>query len=200
LNPKAPDRFHIHSFAGDNEDECRAHVKSLIQKLSEELCGLCEPEHASHPSVTARIERAKALWQQGTSLTATPGELYFNDRECPVSGDDAIRFHPACSFGTFRVPTVLALITDALTGEPIGVHRTAIKDDGSGKRFGADSKRMLRCRTASCRFRTPRHRGRRRVGPKCRAGVRHGSVGHAVGRRDRDFSRSARDQTADGIC
>jgi phage/plasmid primase-like uncharacterized protein len=38
---------------------------------------------------------------------------------------------------------VLALITDAVTGEPIGVHRTAIKDDGSGKRFGTDSKRML---------------------------------------------------------
>jgi putative DNA primase/helicase len=38
---------------------------------------------------------------------------------------------------------MLALITDAVTGEPIGVHRTAIKDDGSGKRFGAESKKML---------------------------------------------------------
>jgi phage/plasmid primase-like uncharacterized protein len=38
---------------------------------------------------------------------------------------------------------MLALVTDAVTGEPIGVHRTAIKDDGSGKRFGKDSKMML---------------------------------------------------------
>jgi phage/plasmid primase-like uncharacterized protein len=29
---------------------------------------------------------------------------------------------------------MLALITDVVTGERIGVHRTAIKDDGSGKR------------------------------------------------------------------
>jgi phage/plasmid primase-like uncharacterized protein len=38
---------------------------------------------------------------------------------------------------------MLALITDGITGEPTGVHRTAIKDDGSGKRFGDASKKML---------------------------------------------------------
>ena len=43
----------------------------------------------------------------------------------------------------FEFPAKLALITHAVTGEPIGVQRTAIKDDGSGKRFGANSKRML---------------------------------------------------------
>jgi putative DNA primase/helicase len=143
FDPKAPDGFRVHSFAGDDEDECRASVKPRIQSLNGELCVLYEPDHGPRQGVTARIEWAKALWQQGTSLAATPGESYFIGRGCPVPGDDVIRFLQDCPFGTLRVPTVLALITDAVTGEPIGVHRTAIKDDGSGKRFGADSKRIL---------------------------------------------------------
>jgi putative DNA primase/helicase len=143
FDPKAPDGFYLHSFAGDDEDECRPYAKSLIQRVKGDFCDIWEPEHNPHQGVTPRMERAKALWQQGTSLTATPGERYFNGRGCPVPGADVIRFHPACPFGILWVPTVLALITDAVTGEPIGVHRTAIKDDGSGKRFGADSKRML---------------------------------------------------------
>ena len=142
FDPKAPDGFRVHSFAGDDENECRAYVNSLIEKLNGEFCDFREPEHAPRERIAARINRAMALWQQGTSLTATPGEPYFNGRRCPVPDDD-VKFHAACPFGTLRVPTVLALITHAVTAEPIGVHRTAIKDDGSGKRFGADSKRML---------------------------------------------------------
>ena len=143
FDPAAPDGFYVHSLAGDDEDECRAHVKSLLQKVDGGLCDICEPEHDPSEGIAARINRAMALWQQGTSLTATPGEPYFNGRGCPVPGDDVLKFHAACPFGTLRVPTVLALIRDVVTGEPIGVQRTAIKDDGSGKRFGGDSKRTL---------------------------------------------------------
>jgi putative DNA primase/helicase len=140
FHPAAPDGFYVHSLAGDNQEECRAHVKLLIQK---NVCDTWEPEHDPRQGVTARMERARALWQQGISPTGTLVEPYFNSRGCPIPGNDVIRFHPACPFRTLRVPTVLALITDAVTGEPIGVHRTALKDDGSGKRFGGDSKRML---------------------------------------------------------
>jgi putative DNA primase/helicase len=143
FDPKAPDGFRVHSFAGDDENECRAYVNSLIEKLNGEFYDFREPEHAPRERIAARINRAMALWQQGTSLTATPGEPYFNGRGCPVPGDDILKFHGACPFGTLRVPTVLALIRDVVTGEPIGVHRTVIKDDGSGKRFGAASKMML---------------------------------------------------------
>jgi putative DNA primase/helicase len=144
FDPKAPDGFRVHSFAGDDQDECRAYAKSLIQGLSGKFCDLCEPEHAHREAAPARRQRAMALWQRGTSLTETPGEPYFNSRALEsIPGNDVIRFLQDCPFGALRVPTVLALITDAVTGEPIGVHRTAIKDDGSGKRFGADSKRML---------------------------------------------------------
>lgn len=146
LDPKAPDGFRVHSFAGDDESECRAYVNSLIQKLNGEFCDLYEPEHPRHETALPRKQRAMALWRGSTSLTGTPGEAYLNSRQCPLAGipnTDVFRFHSACPFGTLWVPTILALITDAITGEPTGIHRTAIKDDGSGKRFGPDSKRML---------------------------------------------------------
>jgi putative DNA primase/helicase len=146
FHPAAPDGFYIHSLAGDDEDECRAYVKSLIHKVNGGFSDICEPGHAPHANAAGRKNRAMALWQQGTSPTGTLLEPYLNSRRCTLEGilgSDVIRFHPDCPFGTLRVPAMLALITDAVTGEPIGVHRTAIKDDGSGKRFGADSKRAL---------------------------------------------------------
>jgi putative DNA primase/helicase len=144
----APDGFYVHSLAGDDKEECRAYVKSLLQKLDGDLCAICgpEPEHDPSSDIAARVKRAMALWQEGTSPAGTLVEAYLNSRRCALEsilGSEVIRFHPACPFGTLRVPAMLALITDAVTGEPIGVHRTAIKDDGSGKRFGAESKKML---------------------------------------------------------
>lgn len=147
FDPAAPDGFFVHSFAGDDPAECRAYVNSLIQKPNAEFYDLYEPEHARHENAAGRKNRAMALWQQGTSPIGTPGESYFNSRRCSLgsipAGNDVVRFHSACPFGTLRVPAMLALITDAVTGEPTGIHRTAIADDGSGKRFGADLKRAL---------------------------------------------------------
>jgi hypothetical protein len=72
LDPKALDGFRVHSFAGDDETECRAYVKSLIKKANGDFCGTHEPEHAPREAALARIKRAMALWQEGTSATGTP--------------------------------------------------------------------------------------------------------------------------------
>ncbi len=144
FDPAAPDGFFVNSLAGDDKSECRAYVKSLIAKLNGEICVSYEPEHAH--AEKARIEPARVLWREARSLKGTIGEAYLRSRRCsvdPVLGADVLRFHPNCPFGSLRVPAMVALITDAVTGEPIGVHRTAIADDGSGKRFGKDSKMML---------------------------------------------------------
>lgn len=58
----------------------------------------------------------------------------------------ALGFHAICPFGQDRFPALLALVTNAVTGEPIGVHRTALRSDGLGKQEmpdGGASKRML---------------------------------------------------------
>jgi putative DNA primase/helicase len=51
---------------------------------------------------------------------------------------DALRFHPAMPFklkdgSTVKLPAMVALMVDIITNEPTGVHRTALKPDGSGK-------------------------------------------------------------------
>jgi putative DNA primase/helicase len=48
--------------------------------------------------------------------------------------------------GAFRFPALLGLVRDAVTGEPTGIHRTALSDDGLSKRVmpdGLPSKMML---------------------------------------------------------
>ncbi len=147
FDPAAPDGFFVNSLAGDDESECRAYVKSLIAKLNGEISVSYEPQHAH--AEKARIARARVLWREAGPPEGTAVESYLRSRRCslePVLGADVLRFHPICPFGSLRIPAMVALITDAVTGEPIGVHRTAIKDDGSGKRElgeGISSKMML---------------------------------------------------------
>ena len=206
FDPKAPDGFRVHSFAGDEQDECRAHVKSLIQNVNGDFCDLYEPEHAHNEAAPARKQQAMGLWQKAISSPGTPVVPYLKSRALKgVASDDAIRFHAACPFEAFRVPAMVALITEAVTGEPNGIHRTAIKDDGSGKRFGPDFKEDVGRRaqwrgTASCRFRTSRHCRRHRDGPERHAGVQDARLGHVVERGHRKFPHSPRHQTTDGVC
>jgi putative DNA primase/helicase len=153
FDPKAPDGFIVTSLAGDDQPECRAYVKSLLSKLNGEFCATYEPNHAHAVEAVARAKRAMFLWHEAKSPKQTIVETYLRNRGCklgPVTGADMLRFHPNCPFkalgGPLRTPAMLALITDAVTGEPIGVHRTAIKDDGSGKRElgdGISSKQIL---------------------------------------------------------
>jgi putative DNA primase/helicase len=148
FDPAAPDGFFVNSFAGDDQAECRAHVKSLIRKLNGQVCEDHQPRHAD-AGKAADVRRAMILWQEAKPPKGTIVEAYLRGRRCslePVLDGDVIRFHPCCPFRADRVPTMLALITEAVTGEPIGVHRTAIEDDGSGKRElgeGISSKKML---------------------------------------------------------
>src|SRR5690348_9499683 len=111
----APDGFYINSFAGDDESECRAHVRALIQKVVGQPSDIHKPEQADSESAVARTQGAMALWQEAISPIGTPVQQYFKNRGCAVAGipgDHVIRFHPACPFGNLQVPAILALITD----------------------------------------------------------------------------------------
>lgn len=149
FDPNAPGGFIVRSFAGDDQTECRAHVRALLQKLNSELAVSCEPKGADRARLSASFAYGMRLWDQSEPMKGTIVETYLRNRGCKLGSavdTDVIRFHPNCPFGSFRVPAMLALITDAVTGDRIGVHRTAIKDDGSGKRElgeGISSKKML---------------------------------------------------------
>lgn len=93
----------------------------------------------------ARVDAAWAIWMASVPPAGTLAQTYLTARRCwqPwLASGNAIRFSPACSMddgGTY--PAMVAAMTDALTGEFTGCHRTHIAPGGSGK--GARGKRML---------------------------------------------------------
>src|SRR3546814_13044299 len=71
---------------------------------------------------------------------------------------DALRFLPDGHFGlrdgtTARFPTMLALLTDARSGEPCGLHRTALRSYGRGKSDRAEHRREGNEGFRTCRYR-----------------------------------------------
>jgi putative DNA primase/helicase len=90
----------------------------------------------------AMIELAAECWRKTVPLKGTLVETYLNARDIALPDDvvdaDVIRFDPECVFklldGTrIRLPAMIARMNDALTDEFIGIHRTALRPDGSGK-------------------------------------------------------------------
>ncbi|MBO1073360.1 toprim domain-containing protein [Roseomonas sp. 1311] len=63
-------------------------------------------------------------------------EIYLAWRGLSLPSDAPLRFHLACPRGAERLPAMLALMTDPLTGEPCGVHRTFLAPNGQGKAPG----------------------------------------------------------------
>jgi hypothetical protein len=97
----------------------------------------------------ARTQRALSLWDETRALAGTPAAFYLGSRGIQVDPwPDDLRFHPSCPFGRgLHVPCMIALVRNIKTNEPIALHRTAIKPDGSGKFFdnasGRDNKKAL---------------------------------------------------------
>jgi hypothetical protein len=74
-----------------------------------------------------RAEIALKIWKESKPLTGTLGWRYFTDHrglEIGINVDHALRYH-----SLYRM--VVALMTDPLTNEPCGVHRTFLNPDGS---------------------------------------------------------------------
>jgi hypothetical protein len=151
LDPAAPGGFWVHTFAEDDPAECRAYVKQLLAAVNKG--GLIAPEGLEQSrgksDQAASTARALALWEQAQAPEGSLVETYLRTRGCelPPFAASVLRFHLACPFsGGFRFPAMIALMRDVSTGEPRGVHRTALSDDGKSKRSmpdGISPKRML---------------------------------------------------------
>ena len=151
FDPDAPNEFSLKSFASDDLTTCRAYVKKLLQKLS--AGGPLAVEHLAEASKDTAAQRCAAsmkVWNEAVPARGTVVEKYLATRGCLLaaafSNSDVLRFNPHCPFGADRAPAMVALMTDVITGEPRGIHRTALMDDGSGKRVmpdGISAKRML---------------------------------------------------------
>lgn len=140
VNFKPDGSFTTTSFAGDDFRECRDHVKAVL--------GLDDREPQPLPSApvrlldkAAQIERARRIWIEAKPIECTSASTYLLSRGGIVYNGEALRFHPNCPFRSERHPAMVGLITDIATGEPCGIHRTALLADGSGK--AAPGKMMM---------------------------------------------------------
>lgn len=94
------------------------------------------------PETKETVENARAIWREAIRAVGSPVERYLASRSLTLPATPVLRFHPACPRGKERLPAMIALLTDASTGEPRGIHRTFLRPDGSGKADG-QSKMML---------------------------------------------------------
>lgn len=124
--------FTTHSFCGDDFRECRDHVKSTLGLDNRAPLPLPAAPPVRLLDRAGQVERARQLWMQATALEGTIASAYLAGRGLAYSGN-ALRFHPSCPFRSERHPALVGIMTDILTGEPCGVHRTALLPDGSGK-------------------------------------------------------------------
>ncbi|MFT8245543.1 toprim domain-containing protein [Roseomonas sp. BN140053] len=82
------------------------------------------------------------VWSEAQDALDTPVQRYLAGRGLSIPPGAPIRFHPACPRGAERLPAMVALMTQAETGAPCGVHRTFLAADGTGKAPG-QAKMML---------------------------------------------------------
>jgi hypothetical protein len=86
----------------------------------------------------------RALWSECVGLAGTTGAAYLRARSCVVPpADGHLRYHPALKHPPSGIagPALVALVTDAASGQPLTLHRTWIL--ASGEKAPVDPPRML---------------------------------------------------------
>jgi hypothetical protein len=86
---------------------------------------------------------ALKLWAEAVDPVGTLVEAYLHSRSLVLPDEPVLRFHPRCPCGPDRLPAMVALMSDPMSGKPTGIHRTFLKPDGSGKADIAKPKMML---------------------------------------------------------
>lgn len=90
-----------------------------------------------------RIERALKIWREAGPAENSLAEIYLKGRGLVLPSDCIdIRFHGQCPRNAERLPAMVSLFRDIRTNEPVGIHRTYLRRDGSGKAEG-QAKMML---------------------------------------------------------
>jgi hypothetical protein len=143
LDSASDDGFRVNSFASDDWRICRDHVRQVlgISDSGHHHARLPQPSPTT-VSDNSRVDIAHRLWREGVPIDGTLAALYLLGRGLRLADEvlngHALRFHSACPFRlqdstTVRLPSMLAAMVDIRTHGFRGVHRTALKPDGSGK-------------------------------------------------------------------
>jgi Toprim domain len=141
--PDAPDGFCVHSFANDDPIQCRDYVRQKMGMPAwqpHKQRGILgeQPPRPMRPAPqqtvvdnSARTAGALAVWADASDARGSPAWSYLFRRRVdlgalPLDTSHALRWHAHCPWESGRHGCMLALFTDAITGEPKAIHRTAI--------------------------------------------------------------------------
>jgi putative DNA primase/helicase len=92
--------------------------------------------------VRRRIKLAAHIWNESNCARDSIVEIYLRTRGLGLPEDaTCLRYHPSCPRGSDRLPAMVAEMRSATTNEFLGVHRTFIKANGTGK-ADVDPQRM----------------------------------------------------------
>lgn len=136
IDPNAPNLIRVHSHAGDDWRACRDHVRARLgvahQTTRDFLRDLRRTTGAAvkDDGAVARTVRALIIWSEARIINGTPGVAYLAKRGVDLGSlpdlRHVLRWHPACPWERGRHGAMIALMTDAITGEPRAIHRTAV--------------------------------------------------------------------------
>ena len=168
IKPEAPDGFLVHSFAGDDPIICKNYIRRQLglpewepgdeqdrridasQRARFDRTAI-DREAVMRPRTEddhVRVERAVAIWKEGSDPRRTLAETYLNMHRKLWLDDDlasgVLRFHPACPWRdentgkTERVPALIAAFRSIDDGTVTAIQRVAL--DAAGAKIG---RRML---------------------------------------------------------
>jgi putative DNA primase/helicase len=104
-----------------------------------------------------RTQRALGIWQFSRAAEGTLVTAYLRSRGISVTPPPSIRFHVGLEHPSGGLwPAMVCLVTNGADGMPLGVHRTFLGRDGSGKAPVRPQKMMLGpCRGGAVRLAHP---------------------------------------------
>ncbi len=89
--------------------------------------------HRSRDSASHALQ-SRRIWADALDPRHSIVVDYLHSRGVELPQEPVIRFHAQCPCGSAKLPAMIALLTDPVTGEPTGgIHRTFLARDGSGK-------------------------------------------------------------------
>lgn len=132
----------VHCHAGCDK---AAVIEALVDRGLWRRCQPADVIMAGHSKNrgSRNTKFALDIWAASRGALGTPAELYLRSRAITIS-PPALRFHPRLkhSSGAY-LPAMVAIVTNAQTGEPMAIHRTYLDNLKSTKADIAPNKMML---------------------------------------------------------
>jgi hypothetical protein len=111
-------------------------------------------EQKPDPDDMRRREAALAIWESAKRGQGTLVEVYLASRGIHLAAPVALGFHPGLKHPSGGIwAAMVALVTNGVDGQPIGIHRTFLAHDGNAKAPVEPQKMMLGpCRGGAVRL------------------------------------------------